>query len=72
MDLRKVLAEVCESDRVNEPGIDLVEEGLLDSMGVIELFSALEDEGIEIPLTRVDKNLLHTVEGIEKMIEMFS
>ena len=71
MDIKKILAEVCESDRVYEPDIDLVEEGILDSMGVISLFAELEDAGIEIPLTRVDKTLLHTVAGIEKMIEQY-
>lgn len=72
MDLLKILADVCESDRVYEPGIDLVEEGILDSMGVITLFAELEDEGIEIPLSRIDKTLLHTVEGIERMLAEYA
>ena len=49
--------------------IELVDSGLLDSFAFIELFSKLEDFGIIIQPTRIDRNLLRTVEGIERLIE---
>ena len=68
IDLRKLLFEICEDERVFEEGIDLIESGLLDSFAFIELFSELEDRGIVIQPTRIDRSLLRTVEGIEKLI----
>ena len=68
IDLRKLLLEICEDERVFEEGIDLIESGLLDSFAFIELFSELEDRGIVIQPTRIDRSLLRTVEGIEKLI----
>ena len=69
MDVAKVLYEICEDKRVFEPGIDLVETGLLDSYAMIELFARLEENGVEIQPTRIDRQLLHTVKGIESLIE---
>ena len=68
-DIRKLLFEICEDDRVYEEGIDLIESGLLDSLAVIELFTELEDRGIVIQPTRIDRSLLRTVEGIEKLVQ---
>ena len=48
---------------------DLMESGLLDSFMFIELFSKLEDEGIEIIPTRIDRELLRTPGSIEKLIK---
>ncbi|MBR6473038.1 MAG: D-alanine--poly(phosphoribitol) ligase subunit 2 [Firmicutes bacterium] len=68
IDLRKLFFEICEDERVFEEGIDLIESGLLDSFAFIELFSELEDRGVVIQPTRIDRSLLRTVEGIEKLI----
>ena len=35
--VKKLLVEACSSRRVLEPGIDLLESGLLDSLGLITL-----------------------------------
>lgn len=67
-DIRDILYDICETDKVYEPNIDLIESGILDSYAVIELFSELEDLGIELQITQIDRKLLHTVEGIEKLI----
>ncbi|MBQ7874674.1 MAG: hypothetical protein IJ306_05895 [Oscillospiraceae bacterium] len=67
-DVKELLYEICEDERVFDEEIDLVETGLLDSYSAIELISRLEEEGIEIQLTRIDRNLLHTAAGIEKLI----
>lgn len=68
-DVKNLLYEICENERVFDEDIDLVESGLLDSYATIELLSALEDEGIEIQITRIDRNLLRSVSGIEKLVE---
>ena len=68
-DIRKLLLEICEDPRVNEPGINLVETGIMDSYAMIELFAVLEEEGIELQPTRIDRTKLQTVEGIEELIQ---
>jgi acyl carrier protein len=69
IDVKKLLYEVCEDESVYDD-IDLIDSGLLDSFAFIELFSKLEDLGIVIQPTRIDRNLLRTVKGIEKLINM--
>ena len=68
IDVRKLLYEVCEDEAVLEEGTDLIESGLLDSLAFMELFSALEDAGITLNPTRIDRNRLRTVEGITELI----
>ena len=69
IDIPKLLYEICEDEGVYEKGVDLIESGLLDSYAFIELFSRLEDYGIVIQVTRIDRNQLRTVEGIEKLVD---
>ena len=45
---------------------DLTESGLLDSLARIEFLSRLELEGIEIPITRIDRSRLATLEGLRE------
>ena len=71
IDVKKLLYEICEDENVYEKDIDLVESGLLDSYAFIELFSRLEDYGINIQPTRIDRTKLRTVEGIEELIESY-
>ena len=68
IDVPKLLYEICEDEGVFEENIDLIESGLLDSYAFIELFSSLEDYGINIQPTRIDRSQLKTVKGIEKLI----
>ncbi len=63
-----ILYELCEDEAVYQPNIDLVESELLDSFVTIELISRLEDEGIFLQLTRIDRKKLRTVRGIEELI----
>ncbi|MBO4325354.1 MAG: hypothetical protein J5845_08185 [Lachnospiraceae bacterium] len=51
IDVKKLLFEICEDKAVYDEGVDLIESGLMDSLAVIELFEALEDEGIELQPT---------------------
>ncbi|MCR5781737.1 MAG: D-alanine--poly(phosphoribitol) ligase subunit 2 [Clostridia bacterium] len=68
VNIADILFDLCEDDSVYQPGTDLINSGLLDSFATIELFSRLEDEGIFIQLTRIDRTKLHTVEGIEELV----
>lgn len=63
-----LLFEICEDEAVYEENTDLIESGLLDSYAFIELFSRLEDEGIVIQPTQINRSLLRTVSGIERII----
>lgn len=69
LNIPKLLYEICEDEAVFEKDIDLIESGLLDSFAFIELFSRLEDYGIVIQPTRIDRSQLRTVEGIEKLVK---
>ena len=71
IDVPKLLYEICEDEGVYEEGVDLIESGLLDSYAFIELFSILEDYGINIQPTRIDRSQLRTVEGIKKLIDEY-
>ena len=68
INVKDLLFEVCGDRAVYEDGIDLIDSGLLDSLALIELFNALEDEGIELQPTRIDRNFLRTPAGIETLI----
>ena len=68
LDIDQLLFTICEDERVFEPGIDLIESGLLDSFAMIELFSILEDNGIDLQPTRINRDLLRTVDGIQTLI----
>ena len=69
IDVAEILYDICEDDAVFEDSIDLLDSGILDSFAVIELLSRLEDEGVVIHLTQIDRNSLRTVAGIEELIE---
>lgn len=69
IDISQLLFEICEDEEIYEKDIDLIESGLLDSYAFIELFSRLEDYGIVIQPTRIDRNQLRTIKGIEKMVD---
>ncbi len=69
IDVKKILYEICEDKNVYNPDFDLIENGLLDSLAMIELFSKLEDEGIEIQPTRIDRKKLRTPRGIEELVK---
>ena len=68
IDVKKILYEICEDENVYNPDFDLIESGLLDSF---ELFARLEDEGIEIQPTRIDREKLRTPKGIEELVEKY-
>ena len=71
IDVRKILYEICEDESVYDENIDLIDSGLLDSYAFIELFSTLEDYGISIQPTRIDREKLRTITGIEELIKEY-
>ena len=69
IDVSKLLYEIFEDENVYNPDFDLIDSGLLDSLAFVELFSKLEDYGILIQPTRIDRNKLRTPKGIEELIK---
>lgn len=69
MDVNKFICEICGLDEPFDENEELIESGILDSLAIIELVSALEDEDIIIHLTRIDRNRLKTVALINELIE---
>ena len=62
--LRDVLA--ITPDGIDE---DLIESGLLDSMALVELLHAIEQEfALELPLEDLDVDLLRSVRGIASYV----
>ena len=71
INVAKILYELCEDENVYNPDFDLIESGVLDSLMLIELISALEDNGINIQPTRIDRNMLRTPGGIQKLVDEY-
>ena len=69
IDVSKLLYEIFEDENVYDSDFDLIDSGLLDSLAFVELFSRLEDYGISIQPTRIDRNKLRTPKGIEELIK---
>ena len=69
IDICDLLYEICEDKNVYNKDFDLIDSGLLDSYAFIELFSRLEDYGITIQPTRIDRSLLRTPRKIESLIQ---
>lgn len=63
-----LLYEICENKNVYNPDFDLIESEVFDSFAFIEFFSKLEDNGIIIQPTRIDRSLLRTPRTIEQLV----
>lgn len=68
IDIENLLYEICEDEKVFDENCELIESGILDSYAFIELFSRLEDYGIILQPTRIDRSLLKTPKTIKKLI----
>lgn len=71
IDIKKILYEITNDEKVYE-NIDLIDSGILDSYAFIELFSRLEEEGIILYPTRIDREKLRTVKGIEELVKEYN
>ena len=69
IDIPKLLYEICEDENVYQLDFDLIESGLLDSLALIELLSALEEQGIVIHPTRIDREFLRTPRSIQQLVD---
>lgn len=68
--LLKILEEVCDDEIGQDFDMDLMEEGLLDSLAMVELLVAIEDEfGIVLSPTEYEKEDFSTVNKIEKILQ---
>ncbi|MBQ8192729.1 MAG: D-alanine--poly(phosphoribitol) ligase subunit 2 [Bacilli bacterium] len=63
-----LLYSICGDKNVYNKDFDLIESGLLDSFAFIELFSELENKGIVIQPTRIDRKMLRTPRLLEELI----
>ena len=72
IDVSKILFEICDDNNVYNPNFDLIDSGLLDSYAVIELFSTLEDLGITLHPTKINRELLRTPGSIQKLVDEYS
>ena len=69
IDVKQLLFEICGDGRVFDDGVDLLDEEILDSLAMIDLFTELEETyGVVIHPTRVDRELLRTPDGIAALI----
>jgi len=68
INVEKLLYEICEDEKVFDENCELIESGILDSYAFIELFSRLEDYGILLQPTRINRSLLKTPKTIKKLI----
>lgn len=64
-----LLYEICEDKNVYNPDFDLIESEVFDSYAFIEFFSRLEDNGIIIQPTRIDRSMLRTPKMIEQLVK---
>ena len=71
IDVCKILYEISEDERVLNPDCELIESEILDSFVFILFFSKLEDLGIEISPTRIDRNILKTPKSIQEYLDEF-
>lgn len=70
-DIKELLFEICGDERVYNEDYDLIENDILDSLAIIDLFSALEDEGMEIQLTQIDRSKLRTSRSIQDLLDEY-
>lgn len=67
----ELLTAICGTKKVQKDlSIDLIKEGYLDSMGVVELLTEIEDEfEVEIPLETFEPDNFNTAEKIISYIK---
>ncbi len=71
INVKDLLFEICENEKVYDSNYDLVESGILDSLAFIQLFERLEEENIQIVPTRIDSDMLRTSGKITELVEEF-
>ena len=65
----KILNSICDSSEPIFVDTELLDSGMLDSLAMIEFFNELEDIGIEIQPTKINREQLHNAKLITDLIE---
>lgn len=63
-EIAALLVQVCGTKRAAHPGINLLEEGLMDSLAVVEFFDELNLLGLEIQPTQISLQHLQNIDSI--------
>lgn len=67
--IKAILSEIDNIENINDDTL-LIEEGILDSMGIMYLISELEDRlSLEIPLENVEEKDFSTIKDLEVFIQ---
>lgn len=67
IDARKILSECC--GRNIEENVDLIDSGIIDSLGIYLFCSKLEEFGITINIARLDKNIFRDINSIQEYVD---
>ena len=68
VDLARIFAEVTGSEPPG-PNADLIEDGVLDSLTLVELLFAIEQElGVEIPAERLEGERFRTLASLAELV----
>ena len=68
IDVKSILIDICEDERAGDSSVDLIDSGILDSYAFIEFFSRLEDLGVEVQPTRIDRDVLRNIDKLTEYI----
>lgn len=71
-EVRRLLAQACGNAAALREGVDLLETGLLDSLAFITLLDGLEDMGVEIQPTQVEREAFRTAGSIVELCKPFA
>lgn len=67
--IKAILSEIDNIENINDDTL-LIEEGILDSMGIMYLISELEDRlSLEIPLENIEEKDFSTIKDLEVFIQ---
>ena len=69
--IRNLLVRVCGTEDALDESIDLIDNGILDSLAFIELLTELDFEGISIQPTQVDRNRFRNVNSIIELVKEY-
>ena len=69
-----IIAEICENETIKDNlDIDLIENGILDSLALINLISRLEEEfDIEIQPTQVKPDTWRKINSIIELVKSYN
>ena len=69
MEIPRILYEIIGDKAVLDPSCELLDSGLLDSLALMELVDRLEDEGVTLHPTQIDRERLRTPTQIAALVE---